>query len=123
MLACLPRARAGIVLLAALLAALALALVGTAGPGAVATADAQVGSAWQATTPLTEAVTSPSTVKFGNRVYRLGGYSFDMSTFKLNITTKVDWAYVGKDCIVGVWHATMTINNSSHGLNDCCYGN
>lgn len=123
MLACLPRARAGIVLLAAVLAALALALVGTAGPGAVATADAQVGSAWQSTTPITEAVTSPSTVKFGHRVYRLGGYSFDMSTFTLNISKKVEWADVANDGSVGAWHSTTPFNISRLGQTAVRHGN
>lgn len=111
MLACLPRPRAGIVLLAALLAALALALLSGPVPGAPATAHAQAGSAWQATTPFDKGRTSASSVKFGNRVYLIGGYQFDMSTFTLNIYTDVQWAEIGNDGNVqGGWNTTTPFN-------------
>jgi hypothetical protein len=111
-------------LLAAIVLAFALALVGAPRSSIAATSRAAVASPWQFATPFENGRTSASSVRIHNRVYVMGGYQFDSATFQLNIYDDVQWATLSHDeGLSGGWHNTTPFNIPRLGQTAARYGN
>jgi hypothetical protein len=110
-------------LLAAIALAVALALIGTPPLSVPATAEAPAASPWHFATPFDKARTSASSVRIGNRVYLIGGYSYDSVAQQLNIYNDVQWATLRPDRgISGGWHQTTPFDVIRLGQTAARYG-
>ena len=113
-----------LVLLAAITLAVALALVGAPPSSVAATSKASTASAWQFAPPFDNGRTSASSVRIRNRVYLIGGYSYDSVAQQLNIYNDVQWATLRHDGgISGGWHQTTPFNVPRLGQTAARYGN
>lgn len=98
-------------LLAVTLLALLMAVAGVPGASAAPPAAPAVTSAWHSTTPFNQGRTSAGSALIGNRLYVVGGYSYDSVAAQLNLYNDVQSAVVSRHGgIVGTWHSTTPFN-------------
>jgi hypothetical protein len=111
-------------LLAAIVLAFALALVGAPSLRVPATSAAPAASPWQFATPFDNGRTSASSVRIRDRAYLMGGYQYDSVAQQLNIYDDVQWATLSHDGgISGGWHHTTPFNVPRLGQTAVRYGN
>jgi hypothetical protein len=111
--------------LAAIALTILLTFVGAPLPGTTATSRAATAasSPWRFTTPFNQGRTSASSVRIGNRVYLVGGYSYDEATEKLSIYNDVQWATIRPEGgVSGGWHETTPFNVPRLGQSAVRYG-
>ncbi|MGI8664901.1 MAG: hypothetical protein ACR2N4_02545 [Jatrophihabitans sp.] len=90
------------------------------GPAQPATAT----NAWHSTATFVNGRTSAGSARIGNRLYVVGGYSYDSVAQQLNLYTDVQSAQLSlSGGVVGSWHATTPFNTPRLGAGVASVGN